>query len=112
VPLSMAASLNFIAQFPNGTQIGGTKEVNGSIITSPGMWLVLEPAGSTKPFTGAYTGSSSLPFTLFNDKKYTVEMTSYGDTRFSYWKDNNSTNPIRTIALKGNATYIAIYNDV
>jgi len=26
-----------------------------------------------------------------------------------YWKDNRSTNPARSFALSGNATYVAVY---
>jgi hypothetical protein len=100
-----------MAEFPNGTIIG-TSSVNsgGYIQHTPGMWLDVVPPGSMVPFTGSFTGGSILPFIFFNTETYTVQMsTGYQNYQFAYWKDNNSTNPDRSITLDGNATYIAVY---
>ncbi|MDA4117164.1 MAG: hypothetical protein OK455_02350, partial [Thaumarchaeota archaeon] len=68
------------------------------------------PQGSTTPFTATFTGGSILPFIFFNGQTYTVFMsTGYSNISFSYWKDNNNTNPTRTVPLNGNTTIIAIY---
>jgi hypothetical protein len=111
VPKAQAASLNVIAQYPNGTQIGTTFNNQGYPQHTPGMWLTITPLGSTSPFTGTFTGGSILPFILFKGQTYTVSMTqSYNDIVFSHWQDTGSTNPVRTVALNGNTTVIAIYN--
>jgi hypothetical protein len=110
VPKSQAASLNLIAQFPNGTQIGTASEDNGYPQHTPGMYLTVTPPGSGSPFTATFTGGSILPFILFNGDTYTVQMsTGYSNITFAYWKDNGSTDPTRSFALSGNATYIAVY---
>jgi len=113
VPPSQAASLNIIAQFPNGTQLGTASVVNGYDLHTPGMWLQVVPPGRTFAYTGTYTGGSILPFTLFNHETYTVQMTlGYTGIQFSHWKDNNNTNPDRSITLNGSATLIAIYDAI
>jgi hypothetical protein len=110
VPTSQAASLNLIAQFPNGTQIGTASEDNGYPQHTPGMYLTVTPPGSDSPFTATFTGGSILPFIFFNGETYTVQMsTGYSNITFAYWKDNGSTDPTRSFALAGNATYIAVY---
>ena len=110
IPKSQAASLNLIAQFPNGTQIGTASEDNGYPQHTPGMYLTVTPPGSGPPFTATFTGGSILPFIFFNGDTYTVQMsTGYSNITFAYWKDNGSTNPTRSFRLDGNATYIAIY---
>jgi hypothetical protein len=110
VPKSQAASLNLIAQFPNGTQIGTASEDNGYPQHTPGMYLTVTPPGSGSPFTATFTGGSILPFIFFNGETYTVQMsTGYSNITFAYWKDNGSTDPTRSFALTGNATYIAVY---
>jgi hypothetical protein len=74
------------------------------------MYLTVTPPGSTSPFTATFTGGSILPFIIFNGQTYTVQMsTGYSNIIFSSWKDNGSTDPTRSFALAGNATYIAIY---
>ena len=125
VPQSQAGSLNFIAEFPNGTQLGTASVVNGYDLHSPGMWLTLTPPFQNTPYTGTFTGGSILPFTLFNNETYTVQMslgyqgpwiTTLSGTgpmvnvTWSHWQDNNSTNPNRAITLNGSATYTAIYD--
>lgn len=110
VPSSQAASLNIIAQFPNGTQIGTAFDNNGYPQHTPGMWLTVAPPGSTIPFTATFTGGSILPFTFFNGQTYVVHMsTGYSNVKFSHWKDTGSTNPDRSISLNGNQSYIAVY---
>ena len=111
VPQQDAASLNVVAEFPNGTQIGTSDLVNGSNFHSPGMWFQIVPPESTEAFTGSYTGGSILPFILFNHQTYTIQMSSgYQNLNFLYWKDNKSQDPTRVITLNGNTTYIAIFN--
>jgi len=110
VPASQAASLNILAQFPNGTQIGTTFNNTDYIQHTPGMWLTVTPPGSGQPFTGSYTGGSILPFILLKGQTYTVEMTAgYGNVQFLHWKDNNSTDLSRQVRLTGKASYTAIY---
>lgn len=110
VPPQDAASLNILAEYPNGTQIGTSDLVNGSNEHSPGMWVQIIPPGSSAAYTGSYTGGSILPFVFANHEDYTIQMsTGYGNLHFVYWQDNHSTNATRTIALNGNATYVAIY---
>jgi len=109
IPKLQAADLNIMAELPNGTLLGTTFNNTGYIQHTPGMWLTITP-GSGTPFTGTYTGGSILPFVLFNNEPYTISMTAgYQNYQFAYWKDNNSTNPDRTISLNGSATYIAVY---
>jgi hypothetical protein len=110
VPKSQAASLNIIAQFPNGTQIGTASVIEGYPQHTPGMWLTVAPPGSTIPFTATFTGGSILPFTFFYGQTYTVQMSAgYKNVQFSHWKDDGSTNPIRSITLNDSSTYIAVY---
>ena len=110
VPKPQAASLNLIAQFPNGTQIGTASEDNGYPQHTPGMYLTVTPPGSGSPFTATFTGGSILPFIFFNGQTYTVQMsTGYSNITFAFWKDNGSTDPTRSFMLTGNATYIAVY---
>jgi hypothetical protein len=110
VPAAQAASLNILAQFPNGTQIGTTFNNTDYIQHTPGMWLTVTPPGSAQPFTGSYTGGSILPFVLFKGQTYTVQMTAgYGNVQFLHWKDNNSTDLSRQVRLNGEASYTAIY---
>ena len=104
-----SANLNIVAEFPNGTLIGTTFCDNGYVQHTPGMWLTVAPNGQA-PFTGSFTGRSMLPFTLFNFRAYTIQMTlSYSNIYFDHWQDNNNTNPQRTVTLNGGATYTAIY---
>jgi hypothetical protein len=110
VPSSQAASLNLIAQFPNGTQIGTASEISGYPQHTPGMYLSVTPPGATAPYTATFTGGSILPFTFFNGRTYTVAMSAgYGSIHFDHWKDNGSTNPTRAFALSGNSSYVAVY---
>lgn len=110
VPQQDAASLNVIAEFPNGTQIGTSDSVNGTNFHSPGMWVQIVPPQSTQAYTGSYTGGSILPFVLFNHETYIIQMSSaYQNLHFLYWKDNQSDNPTRSVTLNGNATYIAVF---
>jgi hypothetical protein len=74
------------------------------------MWLTVTPPGSIIPFTATFTGGSILPFTFFYGQTYTVQMsTGYKNVQFSHWKDNGSTNPIRSITLNDSSIYIAVY---
>jgi hypothetical protein len=110
VPSAQAASLNIIAQFPNGTQIGTASEIGGYPQHTPGMYLSVAPPGVTSPYTATFTGGSILPFIFFNHRTYTVSMsTGYSKVTFSHWKDDGSTDPTRAFTLNGNSTYIAIY---
>ncbi len=110
VPAAQAASLNVIAQFPNGTQIGTASEIGGYPQHTPGMYLSVTPPGSTAPFTATFTGGSILPFILFNGQTYAVSMSAgYGNIYFDHWKDSGSTNPDRAIPLNGGSSYIAVY---
>jgi hypothetical protein len=110
VPSAKAASLNIIAQFPNGTQLGTAYVVNGYPQHTPGMYLDVSPPTSSTPFTATFTGGSILPFIFFNNQTYTVYMSAgYKNITFSYWKDNNSTSTTRAVKLQGNTTIIAIY---
>jgi len=110
VPSAQAASVNIIAQFPNGTQIGTASTDNGYPQHTPGMYLTVTPPGGSGPFTATFTGGSILPFIFFNGQTYTVQMsTGYNNITFSYWKDNGSTDPTRSVPLNGNTTIIAIY---
>jgi len=110
IPAPDAASLDVIAEFPNGTQIGTSDVVNGSDFHTPGMWVQIVPPGSTQAYTGSYTGGSILPFVFSNHQTYTIQMSSgYGNLHFAYWSDDHSTNPIRSVTLNGNSTFVAIY---
>ena len=110
VPTANAASLNIIAQFPNGTQIGTASEISGYPQHTPGMYLTVSPPGSGTPYTATFTGGSALPFIFFNGQAYTVSMSSgYSNVHFDHWKDNASTDPVRTIPLQGDSSYIAVY---
>jgi hypothetical protein len=109
VPSNQAATLNIIADLPNGTQIGTTFNNSDYIQHTPGMWLTVGPTGQA-PFTGSFTGGSILPFVLLKDQSYTISMTAgYGNYHFSYWKDDGSTDLNRTVLLTTNATYTVIY---
>ncbi len=127
VPPSEAASLNIIAEYPNGTQIGSAAVVNGYDLHSSGMWLTVTPPFQSEPYTGTFTGGSILPFIFFNHETYTVQMSTascgeeqningqnIGDVEnvWSHWENGSSTNPTMSITLNGNATLIAIYNQV
>jgi len=102
VPTSKAATLNILAEFPNGTLIGKSYDLNGSFYHTPGMWIQVVPPGQTTPYTGTFTGGSVLPFVFFNHQTYTVEMAlGYGNILFSHWQDNNSTNSTRPIKTNG-----------
>jgi len=110
VPNAQAASLDIIAQFPNGTQIGTASEIDGYPQHTPGMYLSMTPPGGTAPYTATFTGGSILPFIFFNHQTYTVAMSlGYSNITFSHWEDNGSTDPTRAFALNGNSTFIAIY---
>jgi hypothetical protein len=111
VPASQAAKLNVIAKDTNGNVIGGTtSNPDGSISAEPGMWMWLSPPGSSSPYTGAYTGSSSTPFVVFDGKTYKVTMSSFGKYQFDHWQDSGSTNPNRSFAMNGDrVNNVAIY---
>lgn len=112
VPPSQAAALNIMAEFPNGTVIGTTFNNTDYIQHTPGMWLTVTPPGSNAPFTGTYTGGSILPFVLLSGDNYTVTMTlGYGNLKFAYWLDNNSSNNIRSVFLNSNTTLVAVYEE-
>ena len=127
VPPSEAAKLNVVAEFPNGTKLGTASVVNGYDLHTPGMWLQVTPPGQSAPYTGTFTGGSILPFVLFNHETYTVQM-SLGyqgpwittlsnqgpnvNVTWSHWEDNNSPNATRAVTLNGDATYVAIYEQV
>jgi hypothetical protein len=108
---SEAATLNVIAEFPNGTQIGTTFNNTGYIQHTPGLWLTVTPPGAATPYTGSDTGGSLLPFVLISGETYTVQMTlGFGAYHFSHWSDTGSTDATRAITLGPNATTIvAIY---
>jgi hypothetical protein len=114
VPASQAAKLNVIAKDTNGNVIGGTTvNPDGSISTQPGMWMWLTPPGDSLAYTGAYTGSSSTPFVIFNGKTYTITMSSFDKYVFDHWQDNSSTNPKRAFAMNGDSVNnVAIYRIV
>lgn len=114
VPASQAAKLNVIAKDTNGNTIGGTtSNPDGSISTEPGMWMWLTPPGTSTPYTGAYTGSSSTPFVVFEGKTYKITMSSFGKYEFDHWQDNGSTNPNRSFAMSGDrVNNVAIYKIV
>jgi hypothetical protein len=114
VPSSQAAELNVIAKDTNGNTIGGTtSNPDGSISAEPGMWMWLTPPGSSNPYTGAYTGSSSTPFVVFDGKTYKVTMSSFGKYQFDHWQDNGNTNPNRSFTMNGDRTNnVAIYKIV
>jgi hypothetical protein len=110
---AQSATLNILAKFPNGTQIGTTFDNAGYLQHSPGMWLTVTPPGSTIPFTGTFTGGSILPFTFLSGQTYTLQMsTGFNNVRFSHWEDSGSINPTRSFVLNGNTTYTAIYSVV
>jgi hypothetical protein len=111
IPPLQAATLNIIAEFPNGTQIGTTSNTTDYIQHTPGMWLTVTPPGATAPYTGSDTGGSLLPFVLFAGESYTVQMTTgYGNVKFAYWNDTGSTDATRTIKLGQSATtVVAVY---
>lgn len=127
VPQSQAASLNILAKFPNGTQIGNSSFYGDYILHSPGMWLTLTPPNSSQPYTGAYTGGSILPFIVFDHENYTVDM-SLGfcgvwytgldngsspvvDIVWSNWL-NSSSGADRTVSMNGNTTIVAIFDQI
>ncbi len=114
VPASQAAKLNVIAKDTNGKVIGSTTtNPDGTISTQPGMWMWLTPPGASSPYTGAYTGSSSTPFVIFNGKTYTVTMSSFGSYQFDHWQDNGSTNPKRAFSMNGDSiNNVAVYRIV
>jgi hypothetical protein len=111
VPPSQAVTLNIIAEFSNGTEIGTTSNTTDYIQHTPGMWLTLTPPSATIPYTGSDTGGSLLPFVLLRGQTYTIQMTlGYGSVSFAHWQDTGSTNATRTITLDQNATtLVAIY---
>ncbi len=112
VPKSQAASLNIIAELPNGTVLGTTFNNSDYIQHTPGLWLTVTPPGASGPFTGSYTGGSILPFVLISGDTYTVQMTlGYGNLQFAYWKDNGSISASRSVFLTENTTLIAIYDE-
>ena len=111
VPKSEAASLDIIAELPNGTILGTTYNNSNYIEHTPGLWLTVAPPGSG-PFTGSYTGGSSLPFVLISGQTYTIQMTlGYGNLQFAYWKDNGSVSASRSVLLDQNTTLIAVYEE-
>lgn len=112
VPKSEAASLNIIAELPNGTVLGTTFNNSDYIQHTPGLWLTITPPGATGPFTGTYTGGSILPFVLIGGETYTVQMTlGYGNLQFAYWKDTGSISASRSVFLNENTTLIAVYEE-
>ena len=110
VPPGQGATLNIIAELPNGTLLGTTFNNSNYIQHTPGMWLTITPQGSGVPYTGSYTGGSILPFMLPGGRTYSVQMTlSYGNFSFSRWQDTGATNATRSLFLNGNTTLVAIY---
>jgi hypothetical protein len=115
VPAAQAARLNVHAFDQNGNMIGGTTGSleDGTLSVKPGMWMELTPPGQSNPYTGAYTGSSSTPFRVFNGQTYKITMFSFGEYVFDHWQDNGSTNPVRSFAMNGNSeNNVAIYRVV
>jgi hypothetical protein len=127
VPSSQAASLNIIAEYPNGTKIGSASVVNGYDLHSSGIWLTVTPPFQNSPYTGTFTGGSILPFIFFNHETYTVEMSTSScgpeqnlngqpigtvENVWSHWQDNGNTNNVRPVTLNGNQTIVAIYDQV
>ena len=114
VPSSQAAKLNVIAKDTTGKVIGGTTtNPDGSIAAEPGMWMWLTPPGASSPYTGAYTGSSSTPFVVYDGKTYKVTMSSFDRYQFDHWQGTGSTNPTRSFAMNGDSVNnVAIYRIV
>lgn len=130
VPSAQAASLNILAEFPNGTLIGTASYYTqlNYILHSPGMWVTIIPQDQTEPFTGTYTGGSILPFILFNHESYTIDMSSAYcgewytglsngtiptvDIVWSHWLNGSSTDSNLTVSLNSNVTYVAVYNQI
>lgn len=106
------SALDVIAQLPNGTILGTTFNMSDYIQHTPGMWLTVTQTGDKSPFTGSYTGGSTLPFILLKGETYTIQMTlGYGSLKFAYWKDTNSSDSTRTIFLDQNTTLVAVYEN-
>lgn len=114
VPPAEQATLNIVAQTTSGQQIGGTTgmEDDGSLSADPGVYLALAPPGTLTPYTAAFSGSSSLPFTIFKDQTYVVSANSFGQYQFSHWEDNGSTNAARAVNMDSDKELVAIYNVV
>ncbi|HKU50142.1 MAG TPA: hypothetical protein VJP79_09345, partial [Nitrososphaera sp.] len=114
VPASQAAKLNVIAKDTAGNVIGGTtSNPDGSISAEPGMWMWLTSPGASSPYTGAYTGSSSTPFVVFEGKTYKVTMSSFDKYQFDHWQDTGSTSPNRSFSMSGDReNNVAIYRIV
>jgi hypothetical protein len=114
VPSSQDAKLNVIAKDTAGRVIGGTtSNPDGSISAEPGMWMWLTPPGASSPYTGAYTGSSSTPFVVFDGKSYKITMASFDRYQFDHWQGTGSTNPTRSFTMNGDSVNnVAVYRIV
>lgn len=114
VPSADQATLNIVAKTTGGEQIGGTTgmEDDGSLNANPGVYIALAPPGTLTPYTAAFSGSSSLPFTIFKDQTYVVSANSFGQYQFSHWEDNGSNNASRAVNMDSDKELVAIYNVV
>lgn len=111
IPSALSAHFTVKGILTNGTNIGGTTALpDGSIVAKPGMYLDLTLSGQTTPYTAAYTGSSSLPFTVLKGQTYTITMYSSEKYKFDHWQDNGSKNPVRSFKITGDSlNNVAVY---
>ncbi len=110
IPLKKLATLNIVAEFPNGTLIGQSYQQGKNFFHTPGMWIAITPPGSSTPYTGGYTGGSILPFDLVNHSSYTIKMAQgYQNINFSHWDDTGSNNTSRVLKIQGDTNLTAIY---
>jgi hypothetical protein len=111
IPSALSAQFTVKAVLTNGTEIGGTTSLaDGSIVAKPGMYLDLTLSRQTTPYTAAFTGSSTLPFTLLKGQTYTITMYSDQKYKFDHWQDNGSKNPVRSFKISGDSlNNIAVY---
>jgi hypothetical protein len=114
IPASSQAKLNVIAKTTSGEIIGGStgSDTDLTLSATPGMEIKLAPPNTLTPYTAAFTGSSSLPFVLFEGRSYTAVAGSFGKYQFSHWEDNSSNNSARLFSMNGDKTAVAIYNVV
>jgi|GEM_PF-6680635 len=111
IPSALSAHFTVKAILTNGTDIGGTTTLpDGSIVAKPGIYLDLTLPGQTTPYTAAYIGSSSLPFTVPKGQTYTITMYSSEKYKFDHWQDNGSKNPVRSFKITGDSlNNVAVY---
>lgn len=112
IPAEKEVTLNIPAKTPSGKHTGGVtgSDTNGTLRAEPGVWMEIAPAGGA-PFSGAFSGSISLPFTLVKGQSYTVTMYSFSPYEFSNWLNGN-TEVTRTFTMTKNLEATAIYNEV